>query len=156
MKKINKGFTLIELLVVIAIIGILSSIAIVNLNSAREKAKDAQVKGSLNSLVPGVLLCFDSAVSEDLNCGASPGGKCAGSVAPVAGQGLCGSGSTWAINTTIGKWPVVANGWVYSTNASSNSALGTFNYRACKGTACGTGGAKYYDCSQDGCSEGIF
>jgi general secretion pathway protein G len=48
--KTNKGFTLIELLVVIAIIGVLSSVVLSSLNSARAKSRDSKRKQDLISL----------------------------------------------------------------------------------------------------------
>lgn len=47
MKISQEGFTLIELLVVISIIGILSTIAMTSLNSAKKKTRDTERKAEL-------------------------------------------------------------------------------------------------------------
>ena len=59
MFKNKKGFTLIELLVVIAIIGILSSIVLASLNTARAKGSDAAIKSSINNMRAQAALFYD-------------------------------------------------------------------------------------------------
>ncbi len=58
--KFNRGFTLIELLVVIAIIGILSSVVLASLNTARNKGADAAVKSNLNNMRAQAELFYDN------------------------------------------------------------------------------------------------
>ena len=53
---VRKGFTLIELLVVIAIIGLLSSIVLASLNTARVKARDVSRVAALREIQKAVEL----------------------------------------------------------------------------------------------------
>jgi prepilin-type N-terminal cleavage/methylation domain-containing protein len=56
----GRGFTLIELLVVIAIIGVLSSVVLASLNSARGKARDAKRRSDLVQVRTALELYYDS------------------------------------------------------------------------------------------------
>lgn len=58
--KSSKGFTLIELLVVIAIIGILSSVVLASLNTARAKGSDAAIKSQLAAIRPQAEIVYDT------------------------------------------------------------------------------------------------
>ncbi len=60
MKKNKKGFSLIELLVVIAIIGILSSVVMVSLNSARAKGRDAKRITDVKQISLALALYYDA------------------------------------------------------------------------------------------------
>lgn len=70
MKK--RGFTLIELLVVIAIVGLLSTLAVVALNSARQKGRDAKRVSDIKQVQTALELYFNDNTSyPDLQGGAA-------------------------------------------------------------------------------------
>ena len=133
--KNKKGFTLVELLVVIAIIGILSSVAVVNLNSARTKARTAAALASLSGLMPAVTLCHDDSLQLQSN-GANV--MCAGDNTPVASKAIC-AGSTVS-------WPSLPVGWSYNDVCTSVPASGTFTFAA-------KGDGSNVICTAAGCAD---
>jgi prepilin-type N-terminal cleavage/methylation domain-containing protein len=56
----RRGFTLIELLVVIAIIGVLSSVVLASLNSARSKGNDAGIRENIATITTQAALFYDN------------------------------------------------------------------------------------------------
>ena len=60
MKQKQKGFTLIELLVVIAIIGLLASVVLLALNSARQKSRDAKRVADVRQIATALELYLDT------------------------------------------------------------------------------------------------
>lgn len=59
----QRGFTLIELLVVIAIIGLLSTLAVVALNNARQKSRDARRVSDIKQIQTALELNYNDANS---------------------------------------------------------------------------------------------
>jgi len=70
MKK-QKGFTLIELLVVIAIIGLLSTLAVVALNNARMKSRDAKRVSDIKQIQTALELYYNDASAYPTALGTS-------------------------------------------------------------------------------------
>ncbi len=68
--KNSRGFTLIELLVVIAIIGILSSVVLASLNSARSKGNDVAVRSNLANIRTQAAVFLDngSSITDATSC----------------------------------------------------------------------------------------
>jgi type II secretion system protein G len=120
--KSKSGFTLIELLVVVAIIGLLASVVLASLNSARAKARDARRKEDLHNIRLALEFYRDT-------YGAYP---------PTKSQTLCGGTDSWAesngncggqwLTTDVNFYNYMKNVPVDPLNTGVNAGWGDGNY----------------------------
>lgn len=107
-KNLSRGFTLIELLVVIAIIGILASVVLASLNSARNKGADAAIKASLTNARAQAELFYDAGTTYE--------GVCAVGATSI-GSMVLGAATKLSGTTTVGG---DADAFTYSAGGATN------------------------------------
>jgi general secretion pathway protein G len=137
MRNNNKGFTLIELLVVIAIIGLLSTLAVIALNSARQKSRDSKRVADVKQIQTALELYFadengyPTATAQTLGdgsysalCNAGFAASCSGTTymglipeAPIPVDGSCTAGNNPYVYTS-------ANGTTYSISFCTGAGVG--------------------------------
>jgi type II secretion system protein G len=109
MNKKQKGFTLIELLVVIAIIGLLSTLAVVALNNARQKSRDAKRVADVKQIQTALELYYND--NSDYPNAVSAGGAIGATttymaVVPTAPTPPAGNAYTYT-RTGAGTYTIV-------------------------------------------------
>lgn len=130
----KRGFTLIELLVVIAIIGILSSVVLASLNSARNKGSDANIKATLANARAQAELYYDNNGSSYLGVCTSASGinnmKQGLLNTSGAGNVVCNDATTsWAMSALL---KTSATYWcVDNTGTSTTRAAGAITTSTC-------------------------
>lgn len=107
-KNSKKGFTLIELLVVIAIIGILSSVVLASLSTARQKSRDAKRISDIGQVQLALELFFDANQSY-ATTGLGIAGLTAARFLPQTPTPPAGSAAAYVYYGTDGVSPTAGN-----------------------------------------------
>lgn len=101
----SKGFTLIELLVVIAIIGILSSVVLASLNTARGKGANGAVKANLSQVRAQAEIVYDGVSPNSyatMCANATVLSALAAADSAGAGANKCfGDADSWVVSTEL-------------------------------------------------------
>lgn len=145
----KKGFTLIELLVVIAIIGLLSTLAVVALNSARAKSRDSKRVADVKQVQTALELFYADSNGYPCSTGTFP--SCTASTTVTLGdatasKALCSGGWKAACagneTTYMGLVPAAPNpaDGTCATATPANAYIYTWTATGYTVTFC-TGGA---------------
>jgi type IV pilus assembly protein PilA len=117
--KLSKGFTLIELLVVIAIIGILSSVVLASMNSARKKSRDSRRMQDLKGLATALELSFDQAGAYPISATTA---AAAARVVPTSGTSVLNALVTGSFLSQLQDDPLpTSNNYYYISDSAGTS-----------------------------------
>ncbi len=132
MFKQRKGFTLIELLVVLAIVGLLSTLAVVSLNNAREKSRDSKRLSDVKQIQTALELYFSDVGKYPVAASALVLGATGGTTLSSTN----GWSDTAAGTTYVGRVPTnpTPNGAAYTyTSADGSTYSLTFTLEGASG-----------------------
>lgn len=134
-QRTRKGFTLIELLVVIAIIALLSTLAVVSLNNARQKSRDAARVAAMKQLQTGLELYFNdkqgypiasAGTGIFLGTGASSPYTCLGSSGFGTSNATASCGATQYISQIPPNPTPNGGNYTYLSDASGSTYTASF------------------------------